>query len=206
MPTLKLTYFDAPGRAESVRVALRLSGIEFDDHRLNFGQFREAKEAGVLPLGSVPVLEVDGVVFTQTAAMLRYVAAIGDNSLYPADSLKAFVVDSVIDSINDTLTHQLMPSMFERDMTKKLEMRAAFVAGPMKTVMTYLEGLVERFGGPFITGDTLSIGDIVLALQLLQIQSGRLDGITAAELESYPRLLALVDAYLAHPGIKALHV
>jgi glutathione S-transferase len=204
MPTLKLTYFDAPGRAESVRVALRISGIEFEDHRLNFGQFREAKESGSLPLGSVPVLEVDGVAFAQTVAMLRYVAGIGDNSLYPSAPTEALVVDSILDSLNDTFTHHLAPSMFERDMTKKLEMRKELVAGPMKTIFAYVDGLISRYGGPFATGETLTIADIVVALQAMQIQSGKLDGIGPEHLEPYPAILALVAAYEAHPGIVAL--
>ena len=64
MPNLTLTYFDGPGRAEPVRVALRLGGVPFVDHRLAFPQFAEAKAAGAFPLGSVPVLEVDGAAWT----------------------------------------------------------------------------------------------------------------------------------------------
>jgi glutathione S-transferase len=71
MPQLKLTYFDAPGRAEPIRVALHLAGIDFEDHRVQFPEFAALKSGGGLPLGSVPVLEVDGCVFAQTAAILR---------------------------------------------------------------------------------------------------------------------------------------
>jgi len=33
MPNLELTYFNAPGRAEPVRIALFLAGLPFTDHR-----------------------------------------------------------------------------------------------------------------------------------------------------------------------------
>jgi glutathione S-transferase len=202
MPSLKLTYFDSPGRAEPIRVALFMVGLPFEDHRLKFPQYMESKARGDFPLGAVPVLEVDGVKFTQTAAMLRYVARIG-GALYPADALAALRVDSALDTFNDTLSHALLPSLFERDPAKKLAMRTEFAAGPMKLVLAYAEGLLAGSDGPFFGGQELSIADLVAALQVLQIRSGTLDGITADMLSPYPRLNALADAYLADERVIA---
>lgn len=197
MPTLELTYFDAPGRAEPIRVALTRAGIPFEDHRIQFPEFAELKAKGAFPLGSVPVLHVDGEAITQTSAMLRYVARLGDTGMYPTDPKAALIVDSALESFNDTLANALMPSFFERDMTKKLAMRAELAAGCMARVFAYVEGLIERSGGPFVVGETLSIADLVIAQQIQQIRDGKLDGITADWLAAYPRLNALADAYLA---------
>lgn len=202
MPALAVTYFDAPGRAESIRVALHLGGLSYEDIRLKYPQFAEAKARGDFPLGSVPVLTVDGVPVPQTAAILRYVARIGDRSLYPEDPRAALVVDSALDCVNDTLSNALTPSLFERDPAKKLELRAAFAAGPMARVFKHLEGLIEDSGGPFVSGAALSIADIVIALQVLQILSGNLDGLSAAHLEPYPRLGGLAEAFLADPRVQ----
>jgi len=201
MPSIKLTYFDSPGRAEPLRIALFLSKISFEDQRIEFPEFVALKTQGAFPLGSVPVLDVDGILFTQTAAMLRYVARLGSDDLYPTDPLAAFRVDSVLDSFNDTLSNALMPSFFERDMTKKLEMRAALIEGPLRLVLSYAEKAVELSGGPFVAGSQLTIADLVVAQQLVAIQKGVLDGISAEVLVPYPRLRALVDAYLTHPGV-----
>lgn len=54
MTQLRLTYFDAPGRAEPVRIALNLAGLEFEDRRLKYPGFAEMKQQGAFPLGSVP--------------------------------------------------------------------------------------------------------------------------------------------------------
>lgn len=201
---LKLTYFNTPGRAEPIRVALRLSGLDFVDERLNFPEFVAAKAAGRFPLGSVPVLEVDGTPIVQTAAILRWVARVGDTSLYPTDPWAALLVDSVLDTFNDTLSTALMPSLFERDSEKKLAMRAAFAAGPMKLAYDYTEALLAKSTGPFIAGERLSVADIVVALQVLQIRRGVLDGLTSDMLAAWPRIHALADAYLASPRIAAL--
>lgn len=204
MPTLRLTYFDSPGRAEPIRVALRLAGVAFEDHRLKFPQFVEAKGRGDFPLGAVPMLEVDGVRIVQTGAILRYVAHTAAPWLYPADAWAALRVDSVLDSFNDTLSHAMLPSLFERDMAKKLEMRAALVAGPMARVFGYTEGLLALSDGPYVGGAELSIADLVVALQVKQIRGGGLDGITAEHLAAYPRVCALADAYAADPRVAAL--
>ncbi len=203
MPNLKLTYFNAAGRAEPVRIALFMAGAPFEDHRLNFQEFMGLKAEGAFPLGSVPVLQVDGVKFPQTAAMLRYAARLGDTGLYPTDAVKALAVDSVLDTFNDTLSNLLTPSFYERDPAKKLELRAAFADGPMKVVFRHAEELLASSGGPFVLGATMSIADLVLAQQVLAIRGGNLDGITTDHLAPYPHLNALTDAYLAEPRIVA---
>ena len=203
MPTLKLTYFDGPGRAEPIRMVLTIAGIPFEDHRVKYPEFGSLKEQGTLPLGSVPVLWVDGLAMTQTGAMLRYAAHLGAPELYPSDAMQAFIVDSVLDSFNDTLSHALMPSLFERDPAKKLEMRAAFAAGPMTRVFRYTEGLLGRSEGPFLIGAQLSIADFVVAQQILQILSGTLDGLTAESLAPYPKLRRLAEAFAAEPRVAA---
>ena len=204
MPTLRLTYFDSRGRAEPIRVALRLGGLPFEDRRLKFPEFAEARARREFPLGAVPVLEVDGVSIVQTAAILRDVARLGDRTLYPEDPWAALRVDSALDSFNDTFSHALLPSLFERDAAKKLAMRAELAAGPMARVFTYVEGLVGLSGGPFVAGDTMSVADLVIALQVLQIRSGQLDGLGPATIEAWPRLSALADAYLADPRVAGL--
>jgi glutathione S-transferase len=204
MPTLRLIYFDAPGRAESVRTVFRLGGVSFEDVRLSYAEFGQQRANGAFPLGSVPVLEVDGVPMVQTAAMLRYAARIGATDLYPDDAWDAFVVDSALDCINDTLTNALMPSMVERDPEAKMRLRQAFVEVPLPRVLGHIESLLGRSDGPFLLGEQLTIADIVLALQVGAMLRGVLDGITADHLAPFPRLCAHAAAYAAHPRIAAL--
>jgi len=201
MPTLQLTYFDSPGRAEPIRVALFIAKLAFEDRRLKFPEFSALREQGAFPLGSVPVLAVDGRPMVQTAAILRYVARLGATDLYPADPLAGFIVDSVLETFNDTVSHAIAPSLFERDMDKKLEMRRTFVAGPLAQACRYVEGLIGS--GPFLTGSALTIADIVLGESVRQYRSGKLDGLSAETLSPYPKLRALGDAYVAHPSVVA---
>ena len=180
-----------------------MAGVPFEDHRLTFPEFGALKAEGALPLGSVPVLTVDGQPITQTAAMLRYAARIGQADLLPADPYRGLIVDSALDTFNDTLSHALVPSLFERDPAKKLAMREVFCAGPLRLACTYVEGLIALHEGPFLVGAQLTVADLVLTQQVAQIQRGHLDGVDPAVLAPYPRLLRLAAATLEDPRVVA---
>ncbi len=72
MTRFKLTYFDIDGgRAESIRIAFHIGGIDFEDVRVKGPQFREARQS--FRFHALPVLEIDGRQVTQSNALLRYV-------------------------------------------------------------------------------------------------------------------------------------
>jgi glutathione S-transferase len=55
-------------------------------------------QAGKLPFGQLPVLEVEeGVFIAQSAAIMRYIGK--KTGLYPLDDVKAALVDSIIDEV-----------------------------------------------------------------------------------------------------------
>ncbi len=200
----RLTYFPFGGRAEPIRVAFHIAGIEFEDRRIPGPEFAACRARGEFPLGSVPVLDIDGVAFVQSIAQLRYVAnLVPDSGLYPIDPYAALLVDSVIDTLNDTLGNGLSPSMKASDPDEKAKLRQVFLQTVVPKCFGYTEELLGRVEGPFLTGDTLTIGDIVIGLTALLYSSGYLDGVSAEVLEPYPRIRALADAYMAHPAIKA---
>ena len=100
----KLLYFDFPGKAEAIRLALTHAGVSFEDHRFaDRAEFQALKASGRLQFGQVPALEVTSAaaevtVLTQSAAILRYVAKLNPAvGLYPTDPLLAARVDAVCD-------------------------------------------------------------------------------------------------------------
>lgn len=54
----------------AIRVALKAAGVEFEDQRVSFPEFGALKPT--LPAGQLPVLEVDGTMYTQSGAILRW--------------------------------------------------------------------------------------------------------------------------------------
>ncbi|KAM3574262.1 hypothetical protein VYU27_003827 [Nannochloropsis oceanica] len=79
--SLRLIYFNFGGRAEAIRLALHVGSVEFEDIRITEREFRQQKSEGKYPFGSVPVLEVDGVVYAQSVGILRYVGRLADKPL-----------------------------------------------------------------------------------------------------------------------------
>ena len=119
---IRLSYFDAPfWRAETSRIALHLGGIPFEDERMSHDQFRDLKEAGKLPYGQLPILEVDGVVIAQSLAIARFCGR--QSGLYPMENaVDSARVDEILDTASQ-ITELLHPSMREENMEKRAAMR-----------------------------------------------------------------------------------
>ena len=109
LPKLKLLYFDITGKGEPIRWLLTYLGIPFEDHRFSSrDEFLKLKNDGTLQFGQVPALVVDSnTVLTQSAAILRYIGQLGPLSPrkvdpYPLDSIKAALVDAIMDQEADS--------------------------------------------------------------------------------------------------------
>ena len=86
MPRYILTYFDVPGRGQITRYLFAVSGIEFEDRRVDRGEEWLAIKPSA-PLNQVPFLEVEGKgAVCQSLSIERYVASLvsGSPDLYNA--------------------------------------------------------------------------------------------------------------------------
>jgi glutathione S-transferase len=101
MPSYKLYYFQARGRAEASRIALAYGGIAFEDKRLPGPALFGGRADGSIPapFNQFPVLDVDGTPIAQSATILRYVSKL--SGLYPTDAIQAAIAESILDQISD---------------------------------------------------------------------------------------------------------
>src|SRR6267142_1433554 len=124
MPKLKLTYFDFHGgRGEPARLALSIAGIPFEDDRVAGTDWPRRKPS--TPFGSVPVLEVDGAIVTQSNGINRYVGKLAD--LYPSDAWHAALCDEAMDAVED-ITLKVVAT-FDLPEAEKKAARQALVEG-----------------------------------------------------------------------------
>merc|ERR1711862_361358 len=72
-----------------------------------------------LPLGQLPVIEVDGKTYPQSMALARYAARLSD--LYPSDPLETLSVESVMDSMMELFSPMVDIVFIEKDEEKKKE-------------------------------------------------------------------------------------
>ena len=170
MTGYKLTYFDIDGgRGEVTRIALHAAGIEFEDHRLSFPEFAEARKS--MRFNAVPVLEVDGEEISQSDAMSRYVGRLA--GLYPTDPLQAMYCDEVMGAFED-LTHFMVRTFgLEGDALK--EARKQLVDGKMTVYLKGVQGLLHRGGGEYFADNQLTVADLRSFVQVQSLSAGVLD-------------------------------
>lgn len=170
MPSYKLTYFDFDGgRGEPIRIALHAAGIDFEDNRITFAQFREIRPG--LRFNAVPVFEIDGEAVTQSNAISRYVGKMA--GLYPANDLQALYCDEVMGALED-LSNKIVPTFgLEGDALQKA--REELVEGWMPVYLRGVDGLLTRGGGKFFADNGLTVADLKAFVQTRWLTSGALD-------------------------------
>ena len=170
MPSYKLTYFAFDGgRGEPVRIALHAAGVDFEDERLNFAEFSEMRQT--TPFNALPVLEVDGAVFTQTNSLLRYVGKLA--GLYPADHLQALYCDEVM-SVFEDINHQVGQTFGMQGEALRLA-REKLTDGWLTVFLQGLDRLLARGGGEYFADHQLTVADLKAFVQVRSLRSGILD-------------------------------
>ena len=174
MPGYKHTYFDIDGgRGEVTRIALHAAGIEFEDNRISFQQFGEAR--GSMRFNAVPVLEIDGEEISQSDAMSRYAGRLA--GLYPDDPLQALYCDEVTGAFED-LTHFTVRTFgLEGDALK--EARKQLVDGKMTVFLKGVQELLHRGGGEYFADKRLTVADLRSFVQVRSLSAGLLDHVPA---------------------------
>lgn len=196
MPSHELIYFDGAGRAEIVRICLTIAKADWKDTRFAGKDWPTIKPT--TPLGSVPVLKIDGVDHVQSMAMARYAGRLA--GLYPEDPLAALVVDEVMDSVNELMSkapRSADPLEFER-------LRKDFQATIMTKYATFFEGIIQRNGGVGVTS-SFTIADMAIHSMVKSIAGGSWDHIDTAFFESYPGISATAKLVDDNDQIKAYY-
>lgn len=198
---IRLVYFDFPfWRAEASRIALHLAEIPFEDVRPDRESFRALKASGVLPYGQLPVLEVDGQMVAQSAAIARFCGQL--SGLYPKDDLWAAArVDELLETATD-ITAQIGPSMRVRDDEEKARLRAKLGNEVLPRWLGFLEARLNlNPDSNFFVGVTMTIGDLVIWRLNGWLTSGVLDGIPTDLLDGFPSLKAHYEYLNEQPSI-----
>ena len=197
MDQLKLTYFDMDGgRAEPARLALRIGGIAFEDHRFAFAEFAEVRKT--TPLSQVPTLHVNGVQVSQSSAITRYVGKL--TGLYPEDAFQALLCDEIVDGVEDASIKLGATFGLTGDDLKKA--RTDLVNGTLTKYLNWLQKQLEEHGGEYFAANRLTIADLKVFVFVRGLNSGRLDHIPTSLVETVaPKLNAHMLRIASVPAI-----
>ena len=185
---MKLTYFAMKGMGEVMRLAMVLGDIDFEDRRIEFEKFDELKETGLLPFGQMPVLEVDGKVYSQSLAILRYLGKL--TGMYPDDFEEAMYVDEVLSAVKDICNKIFGPEPLSEKERKVA--RESFLENELDQFVGGLERLAKAksISDTWICGDAVSVADIFLYVTIGHITNGLVQFIPTDLFEKFPRLMA----------------
>lgn len=102
--TYTLTYFDARGRAEPIRLFFALAGVPYEDRGVAGPSWPEEKPK--TPLGQMPVLTEksgdDVRVIPQSMAIIRHLARV--HGFYGKDESECLAADVAAETVNDLRT------------------------------------------------------------------------------------------------------
>ena len=168
---MKLIYFDFPGRAGPIRQALGIGGVPFEDERFAPADWPMRK--GDMPLGAVPVLDVDGIRLCHSNAILRYAGRLA--GLYPDDPLQAAQCDQVLDTVEEILTRIVATFPLEAEEQRKA--REELCTGVLPFYLKALENMIGATDGPFVADGRLTVADLKLVSFTKMLASGQLDHI-----------------------------
>lgn len=193
MPTESLEYFDLGGRAQHIRHAYLIGGIEFEDKRIPFDKkdpvwLARKKE---VPCGQIPVLTYNGKMYGNSLAILRFVGARGGT--YPqAGTEEQLIVDDVLETVSE---------LWSRFPIVPEDSRPEFLATKFAVAMEHISALVGD--GKFVLGDSISIAD--LHLYTFYDTFGVLaffKPLSSADFEKFPVIMKVIQNVKDHPKLK----
>ena len=93
----------------------------------------------------------------------------------------------------------------EVDEAAKKKLREEYASGRLKAFMTLFAESLAANGGPYVSGPTLTIADLMVDSVVGMIASGQFDYIAASYLEQWPALVAANELVKEAEVVKAYY-
>ena len=153
-PKLTLYYFPVMARGHSIRMALHHKGVAFEDRVVSMEEWGELKPK--FEYGVLPVLEVDGVNYSQQRPILRYIGK--QLGYYPKDDLQALDCDAFLDGLEDAMSKAGI-YCFNKVMMKNPKWKDLIPdsVSAYKGILKVAEGKLE--GKKYLVGEMLTCAD-----------------------------------------------
>lgn len=184
-----------------VRIALALAGIAYRavPVDLRAGAHREAEHLAVNPQGLVPALEIDGLVLTQSLAIVEYLDETRGLGLLPADpgaraKVRAAAMALAVD-VHPVCNLSVVRAATDGAEPAQTEWMRRFI----RPGLAAFERLIAGQGGPFCFGSAPTLADLCLRPQLYNADRW---GVRSDDL---PCIVAAKAACDAHPAFAAAY-
>ena len=187
-----------------VRIALGLAGLKFKSVQINLldGEHRSAAHRHRNPQGLVPALEIDGLMLTQSLAIIEYLHETGRGNFLHGSAENRAMTRAVSQAIAMEI-HPICNLSITRHVTSasggSIEIKSwmnTFISKGLAAVEEMLRHFEDR---AFCCGDEISIADICLIPQIYNAIRWDID------LSPYRRIREVVREAEKLPAIRAAH-
>lgn len=202
IPNIHYFNFASKGRGQVLRLLWEDAGIAYNDTRYpmdEYPQFKATQLKEWNPLATIPVVELNGRILTQSYAILRRFAR-QLNAYDGTNEEDKYFVDLICDAGSDWRS-KFVDAAFGPNPDKDVPVHNA-TARP-----AFLKGLNEQLqrhdsarAGPYVIGQTITYADLVI-YQICHDEGLTLNAY--AGLKDYPRLAQLAAAVEQRPNVAA---
>lgn len=201
---MKLYSFFNSSTSYRVRIALALKGLAYEYQSINLreGQQRSSAHRELSPIGGVPVLEIDGVSFTQSLAIIDYLdSQYPQPQLIPSDALQRARVLEIANLIAcdiHPLNNVRVLNYLQNPLAVTAEQKATWYQNWVAEGLSAVEVLLQRSdSGNYCVGDQPGLAECCLIPQVANAQR------MGCDLSAYPRIMTVFRHCLELPAFQA---
>lgn len=208
-PAIRLHGYWRSGTSYRTRIALNLKGVDYAQvtHDLRRGDQRSPDYLAMAPQGLVPALEIDGLVLTQSPAILEWIEERWpEPALLPSDRDARAIVRGMAALIGcdiHPLNNLRVLKTLKKDFQASQEQIDGWAGQWIGAGFVALEQMVARHGAGFAFGSAPTLVECYLVPQLYSAERFGVD------LSAYPRLTQVgeragaLEAFArAHPDMQ----
>eukprot|EP01053_Blabericola_migrator_P012920 Blabericola_migrator_1__12919@NODE_84_length_14850_cov_98_458703_g75_i0_p4_GENE_NODE_84_length_14850_cov_98_458703_g75_i0NODE_84_length_14850_cov_98_458703_g75_i0_p4_ORF_typecomplete_len475_score68_37GST_N/PF02798_20/1_5e08GST_N/PF02798_20/6_7e03GST_C_3/PF14497_6/2_4e07GST_C_3/PF14497_6/4_2e03GST_N_3/PF13417_6/0_01Cob_adeno_trans/PF01923_18/0_33Cob_adeno_trans/PF01923_18/3_1e02GST_N_4/PF17172_4/0_42GST_N_4/PF17172_4/1e03GST_C/PF00043_25/0_32_NODE_84_length_14850_cov_98_458703_g75_i0912210546 len=188
----KLHYFDLPGKAEPIRLALHIAKIPFEDVRFTFEEWPTYKVQS--PSGKCPYLIMNGSTYVETYPLALWACALG--GLLPQSHAHMAMAKTLIDMM-EPLFRPI--ALTYGGVSEDATCYDGIIAPVLRAMERRLTLTQNRDG--YALPDGLSIADLYIAGIMYGIINNRLIGRLFVS-RAFPRLSQVYSLVVAEPSVR----
>lgn len=164
-----------------------------------YATFKHGIISELNPTATIPIVEINGKILTQSYPMLRHFAR-QLNAYDGSNDDEKFWVDQICDITGDWRTLFIQAALGPNKDTEYPKHCDGFRKDVLKALEKHLDSNELSKDGKFVLADRITYADLVL-YQVLHDEGLTKDG--RKGLDGHPRLKNLVDAVEDRPGVKS---